>query len=50
MVLLYGSVWDRNADGDIYVDANGVPVQATNDSIVGDPNPDWLMGINNICK
>ena len=44
---LYGSVWDRNADGDIYVDANGVPVQATNDSIVGDPNPDWLMGINN---
>ena len=44
---LYGSVWDRNANGDIYVDANGVPVQATNDSIVGDPNPDWLMGINN---
>ncbi|MEZ7998767.1 MAG: TonB-dependent receptor, partial [Flavobacteriales bacterium] len=44
---LYGSVWERDNSGNVMIDANGVPITAANDDIIGDPNPDWLMGINN---
>jgi len=44
---LYGSVWERDNSGNVMIDGNGIPITAANDDIIGDPNPDWLMGINN---
>lgn len=45
---LYGDDWARDADGNAYVDENGYPVYSSTEVVVGDPNPDWLMGINNV--
>ncbi|MEH0157642.1 SusC/RagA family TonB-linked outer membrane protein [Limibacter armeniacum] len=44
---LYGSVWERDENGNVLVDLNGVPKVAAGEEIIGDPNPDWLMGIRN---
>ena len=42
---LYGDDWARDDDGNAYVDANGYPVYSSTEVVVGDPNPDYLMGI-----
>ena len=44
---LYGDDWERDAAGNALVDASGLPIYSSTEVIVGDPNPDWLMGINN---
>lgn len=43
---LYGDDWERDANGNALVDANGYPVYSPVEVAVGDPNPDFLMGIN----
>jgi TonB-linked SusC/RagA family outer membrane protein len=48
--VLYGTRWLRNADGDILINDEGYPLQDTMLGIVGDPNPDWLMGVNNVFR
>jgi TonB-linked SusC/RagA family outer membrane protein len=45
--VLYGSVWDRKADGSLNVDANGFPQLSPLPGVFGDPNPLYRMGILN---
>ena len=39
--VLWGGKWDRDANGELILDANGFPTQALEEGILGDPNPDW---------
>ncbi len=39
--VLYGTRFERNADGSIKLDDQGLPVRAAERGIIGDPNPDW---------
>jgi len=43
---LYGDDWERDANGNALVDENGYPIYSSTEVVVGNPNPDWLMGIN----
>lgn len=45
--VIYGSRWLRDAAGNVQIDDDGYPIMDTENGIVGDPNPDWLMGIRN---
>ena len=45
--IFYGARYDRTADGKLLIDANGAPVVASTQGIVGNSNPDWLAGLNN---
>jgi len=45
--VLYGTRWDRKADGSLNLDANGFPQEATTNGVIGDPNPNYRMGIIN---
>ena len=44
---LYGDDWQRDDNGNALVDENGYPIYSSTEVVVGDPNPDWIMGINN---
>ena len=48
--ILMGSAWKRNDIGELLVDADGMPQYDENTKKIGDPNPDWLMNINNSFK
>ena len=44
---IYGRKFQRNSEGLVIVDKNGIP-QGTNEQVfLGDPNPDWSAGIKN---
>jgi hypothetical protein len=43
--VIWGGKWDRNTDGSLILDANGFPLQALNEGVLGDPNPDWRGGL-----
>lgn len=43
----YGTVWERDGNNNLLINANGLPFQAATTAGVGDPNPDWLAGIRN---
>lgn len=46
--VLYGTRWSRDDNGNRLIDADGYPVFNPQDpGIVGDPNPDWIMGLRN---
>lgn len=52
--VFYGTAFLRDEAGNMIIDANGFPqinpISATNPSShlkIGDPNPDWLMGVRN---
>jgi len=47
---LYGTAWLRDANGRLQIGDNGVPMLNPNPQVLGNPNPDWLAGINNIFK
>ena len=42
---LWGSKWDRDASGAHVLDANGFPTVAIENGVIGDPNPDFRVGI-----
>lgn len=42
-----GSGYKRNANGVLLLDDNGYPQVAAENLVLGDPNPDWIMNINN---
>ena len=42
---LYGDDWARDENGNALVDASGYPIYSSTEVVVGDPNPDYLMGI-----
>jgi TonB-linked SusC/RagA family outer membrane protein len=45
---LYGYAFQRDANGKVMIDpASGLPLQETNQSELGNPNPNWLMNVNN---
>jgi len=44
---LYGDDWERNENGTPLVDEFGYPIYSSTEVVVGDPNPDFLLGVNN---
>ncbi|NTW23055.1 MAG: SusC/RagA family TonB-linked outer membrane protein [Lentimicrobium sp.] len=44
---LYGTKWLRNDNGDLIIGANGRPSIAPERGNIGNPFPDWTMGITN---
>lgn len=44
---LWGVDFLRDDKGALVLDANGFPTNAPAESVIGDPNPDWLGGITN---
>jgi TonB-linked SusC/RagA family outer membrane protein len=45
---IYGAKFLRNGDGKLVVDGNtGWPIQDPVEGVIGDPNPDWLLGFRN---
>lgn len=45
--IFFGTRFKRNANGEVYVDAGGLPILDDTPGIIGDANPDWLAGITN---
>lgn len=45
--VLFGTAWQRHENGQIIVNNQGYPLMAAQQQIVGDPNPDFLLGIRN---
>lgn len=51
----YGNYFERDANGNLTLDAAGRPIAAVNNStqkvllrkVLGDPNPDWIVSLNN---
>lgn len=49
----FGNYFERTRDGQLVLDAAGRPVAAVNDKkalllkVLGDPNPDWVVSLNN---
>jgi TonB-linked SusC/RagA family outer membrane protein len=44
---IYGNAYKRNADGVLLLNANGLPQPTANVEKIGNPNPQWTLGINN---
>jgi TonB-linked SusC/RagA family outer membrane protein len=45
--VIFGTRWLRDDSGNILIDDNGYPIVDSERGIVGDPNPEWRMGIRN---
>jgi len=43
--VIWGTKFDRDNTGKLVLDDNGFPVQAEVEGVLGDPNPDFRMGI-----
>jgi TonB-linked SusC/RagA family outer membrane protein len=43
--VLWGGKFDRDANGNMILDANGFPTVANSEGVIGDPNPDWRGAI-----
>jgi TonB-linked SusC/RagA family outer membrane protein len=48
--VLVGTRWLRNSNNEIVVGADGFPMVDPVMGVIGDPNPDWTMGIENALK
>jgi TonB-linked SusC/RagA family outer membrane protein len=48
--LIVGPVAQRDGNGNIIVDANGIPIETTDQHVYGDTQYDYTMGIGNILK
>jgi TonB-linked SusC/RagA family outer membrane protein len=46
----YGTAWERDGSGNLLINSSGLPIKNPINQVVGNPNPDWLAGINNIFK
>ncbi|MEI9810593.1 MAG: TonB-dependent receptor [Bacteroidota bacterium] len=53
--VFYGNYFERDAAGNLSLDAGGRPIAAVNNptakvllrKVLGDPNPDWVLSLNN---
>jgi len=45
--VLFGTRWLRDENQNVLIDENGFPIRDIENGIVGDPNPDFLMGVRN---
>jgi TonB-linked SusC/RagA family outer membrane protein len=48
--VLWGVDFAKDDQGKMILDSRGFPTQATSESVIGNPNPDWKMGIGNTFK
>ncbi|WP_026995556.1 SusC/RagA family TonB-linked outer membrane protein [Flectobacillus major] len=46
----YGARFKRTENGELLIDANGLPIRDEQDGIVGNISPDWLAGMNNTLR
>ncbi len=44
---IFGTGWQRTDDGDVIVGADGWPLADPTKQALGDPNPDWTLGLRN---
>lgn len=48
LFVIYGTRWLRDANGRALIDpTSGQPILDNETGVIGNPNPDWLMGIRN---
>lgn len=45
--VLWGIDWDKDANGNLILDEKGYPQAAQNESVIGNPNPDWKAALGN---
>ncbi|HEY4206533.1 MAG TPA: SusC/RagA family TonB-linked outer membrane protein [Puia sp.] len=46
--VFYGARYQRDsATGELLIGADGMPLVASSQGVLGDPNPDWLAGVTN---
>ncbi|MBL0745203.1 SusC/RagA family TonB-linked outer membrane protein [Chryseolinea lacunae] len=45
--VLWGIDWEKDAQGNLMLDERGFPKAATNESVIGNPNPDWKAAFGN---
>jgi len=45
--VLYGGAWARDSQGNILVNDQGYPIKSDERKVIGDPNPDFLLGWRN---
>jgi TonB-linked SusC/RagA family outer membrane protein len=45
--VIFGTQWARDEAGNILIDDAGYPIMDQENGVVGDPNPDWLLGVRN---
>jgi TonB-linked SusC/RagA family outer membrane protein len=44
---IFGTTWQRNAQGQLIIGANGLPLVNNSSSFLGNPYPDWISAIRN---
>jgi len=44
---IFGTRFARNENGERIIGNDGFPIQDSESGIIGDPNPDWTMGVRN---
>lgn len=45
--VLWGVDWAKDDQGNLVLDERGFPTAAAQESVIGDPNPNWRAGIGN---
>ncbi len=45
--VFFSSAFERDSNGEIVLDENGLPLRATENKIIGDPNPEWIASFIN---
>ena len=45
--VFYGTTWERDANGNLLVDDNGLYIETADKVKIGDPNPDFNLGLKN---
>ena len=45
--VIFGTGWQRNDNGDVIVGSDGWPLTDPVEKVLGDPNPDWTLGLRN---
>ncbi len=45
--VFYGTTWQKDANGNLLVDAKGLYIQTADKVKIGDPNPDFNIGLKN---
>lgn len=43
----FGTKWERDGQGNLVIGSDGLPIVSSETGNIGDPNPDWTMGIRN---
>jgi TonB-linked SusC/RagA family outer membrane protein len=48
--VFYGTSWARDSKGNLLIGGNGIPTKSLTNSVIGNPNPNWIGGITNTFK